>query len=553
MGETENEKESTPYAGRWVARVRGKIVSQGKTAEQASQSARQIRPKEVPEIVFIPASTQNLDNPIFTIILDLLAPDQDIYLVGGAVRDYLSQRETHDLDFVVSTGGIKTARLVAKALDGAFYALDKKNDVGRVIIINDDLARDILDFASFRGKTIESDLSARDFSINAMAYNLRTRQLLDPTAGAADLRGGKIRACSETSLINDPVRILRAVRFAADLGFSINKETGKLIKKSVELLKQTSPERIRDELFKILGGPKPSAAIKSLDLLGALTYVLPETLELKGVEQPPPHGLDVWNHTLKAVDYLEAILDVLEPGYDNQKTNELLTGILSMKLGRYRNQFHDHLKQQPGSDRSPRSLLFFATLFHDIAKPDKAENIDGRIRFHGHDEEGALIAARRAIKLRLSNAEIDRIKTVVQNHMRIINHISHFQREGKIPTRRALYRFFRDTESAGIDLCLLALADQRATYVNEMTQQIWKDDIDIVRIFLQNWWEKREESISPPPLVNGDEIMADLKIKPGPDIGKILEGIRESQAVGQITSRDEALQYARAWLLEHSS
>ena len=549
----DEDKELTPYAGRWVALVRGKIVAQGATADQAAESARQLRSKEAPEIVFVPDTQTFFDNPIFELILDNSRPDQEIFLVGGAVRDFLLRRETHDLDFTISEGGIKTARQISKTLKGDFYPLDEEKDVGRVILTAADSTREILDFSSYRKNSLDADLAARDFSINALAYNLRTREFIDRVGGLNDLKAGVIRACAESTFQDDPVRILRAVRFAASLGYSIHSDTKKLIKRSIQLLSQPSPERIRDELFKILDGPKPGSAIQALDLLGGLTFVLPELLELKGIEQPSPHVLDVWKHTLKAVDHIGLLLTVLAVDYNAEEHQDLYSGSVKIKLGRYRRYLSDHLSSSLAPERSHRALLIYSTFFHDIGKPKNFKMENGVIRFHGHDEEGSAIAIGRAIKLRLSNSELEYVRIMVRNHMRMIYHINRYQQEGKIPTRRAVYRFFRDTGSAGVDLCFLALADVRATYENELTQQTWSAALDVVRIFLENWWEKRDETIAPPQLVNGDDLMKAFNLKPGPVIGKILEAIKEAQAVGEIRTKGEALKLADKILADRNS
>jgi len=549
----DEDKELTPYAGRWVARVRGKIVAQGATADQAAESARQMRSKEAPEIVFVPDTQTFFENPIFELILDNSLPGQEIFLVGGAVRDFLLRRETHDLDFTVSEGGIRTARRISKALKGAYYPLDEEKDVGRVILTGADNTRNILDFSSYRNISLDADLAARDFSINALAYNLRTREFIDRLGGVSDLKSGVIRACAESTFQDDPVRILRAVRFATSLGYSIHNDTKKLMKGSVKLLSQPSPERIRDELFKILEGPKPASAIQALELLGGLTFVLPELLELKGIKQPSPHVLDVWSHTFKAVDHLGTILAVLAPHYYEENHQDLMSGFVSAKLGRYRSFLSDHLSSSLTLERSHRALLVYSTLFHDVGKPRKLNMEDGIIRFHGHDEVGSAIAVGRAIKLRLSNSEMDFVRTMVRDHMRMIFHINRYLQEGKIPTRRAVYRFFRDTGSVGVDLCLLALADVRATYENELTQQTWSAALDVVRLFLENWWEKRDETIAPPQLVNGDDLMKANNLKPGPFIGKILEAIKEAQAVGEISTKEEALRLADELLADKNT
>lgn len=550
MKELEDDKDLTPYAGRWVARVRGRIIAQGETAEIAAHAARQSRTKEAPEIMFVPDPHTSFNTPLLDAILKTLKPDQEIYLVGGAVRDFLLRRETHDLDFVVPVNGIRTARQVAKAMKGAFFVLDEKTDTGRVILTHDTLPREVLDFASYRKNGLDADLSARDFSINALAYNLRTKEFKDPVGGVNDLRSGVIRACSDSTFNDDPVRILRAVRFAAALSYSIHKETRMWMKQSVDLLTQPSPERIRDELFKILDGPKPTTVIRALDLLGGLPHLFPELLPLKGVEQPAPHVLDAWEHTLKAVDHLEAISRVMDLHYNTNLASDLLTGLLSMKLGRFRQYFRSHFEKPLTAERSRRALIVLAVLYHDVGKSATITNDGERIQFIGHEKVGSSIAIGYAIKLRMSNAEMDYLKIVVQNHMRMIQHFNYLEREGKIPTRRAVYRFFRDTGEFGVDICFLALADLRATYENAMTQSMWTAALEVVKIFLENWWEKREQSITPPPVVNGDDLIGMFHLEPGPVIGTLLEAIKEAQAVGEIQSREDAMNLSEKWLAD---
>jgi tRNA nucleotidyltransferase/poly(A) polymerase len=325
------------------------------------------------------------------------------------------------------------------------------------------------------------------------------------------------------------------------------------MKQATCFLTQPSPERIRDELFKILNGPKPSSVIRALDLLGGMPYLFPELLPLKGLKQPVPHVSDVWGHTLKVLDHLELINKVMDLHYNNDWANDLLTGLLSMKLGRFRQQFVDHFKKSPAVERTRRALLAFAALFHDVGKSTTFTTDGGRIQFLGHEKAGSSIALGRAIKLRMSNSEMDYLKVIIKNHMRIIQHINYFEREGKIPTRRSVYRFFHDTGEIGVDICFLALADQRATYENEMTQEKWIAALDVVRIFLENWWENREQTITPPAVVDGNDLIAIFHLEPGPDIGKLLEAIKESQAAGEIQSREEAINIAAKWLTDRKS
>ena len=538
---------ASPYAGRWVARLRGKIIAQGNTPEEARRAAQTHRHKESPEIVFMPSPFSF--PPLLASVHEALPSEQEIYLVGGAVRDALLGRESHDLDFSVPTDGIKLARRIANKLKGAFYPLDNERDTGRVVLIHEDGTRTIMDFATYRGVDIEADLRDRDFTINAIAYNLQTEAIIDTLNGANDLRAKRIRACTPESLTNDPVRVLRAVRLAAELGFQIDANTRQNMKQAADELRGASPERLRDELFRILEGPQPGTAIRALEMLGVLPHILPELPALKGVEQPTPHVYDVWTHTLSAMNQLEDILAALAPGYDPESTGDLFTGLLVLRLGRYREQFAAHLANSLNADRSARALLFFAALYHDVAKPAcKTTDEDGRIHFWDHDVQGAEMAAMRANALHLSNDEIHRLRLIIRHHMRVHFHSNRMEKDHKEPSRRAIYRFFRDVGEAGVDLVLLALADTRATRGHTLTQETWAATLNICRTLLENYWEKPTETVYPPRLLDGNELMTEFDLKPGPRVGEVLEAIREAQATGKIHSREEALAFARVWL-----
>lgn len=541
------DNEGQYYAGRWVAFVRGKVVAQGATREAAYNAAHASRPKEKIEVVLM---SPIFDNVLLKAVRDWLPADQPLYLVGGALRDSLLGRPLHDLDFAVPVGALKLARQLAGGLGAAFFPLDEQTDTARIILQREDGTRATLDFAGFRGADLDADLRGRDFTINAMAVDVHSGEGLDPLGGAQDLHEKRIRTCAETAFSDDPVRILRAVRLAASLGFSIQPETRECMKLAVPLLKNVSVERQRDELFKILEGPRPDAALRALELLGALPEFLPELPALKGVEQSAPHVYDVWAHTLAVLRHLDEILAVLAPNYQEDKGNaDVFNGLLALRLGRYRAQFGEHFAAGLNADRSARGLLFLIALYHDVCKPQtKTVEAGGRIRFLGHDEQGALVAMKRGMALHLSNDELDRIKLVVAQHMRVHSLTSRKLEDGQPPSRRALYRFFRDAGPAGVDLLLLSLADTRATYEQTLTQDHWTACLDVSRSLLEAWYEKREEVVVPPQLLKGDDLIAELKMTPGRLIGELLEVVREEQAVGRISTREEALALGREWL-----
>ena len=537
----DDSKAASNYAGRWVARIRGRIVAQGGTPEQALRAAQTSRHKERPEIIFMPLPFSN--PPLLDKVRDAL-PDQEIYLVGGAVRDMILNRLSRDFDFAVPSGGISLARRVARALDANFMVLDEERDTGRVIVMDADNSRTYLDFATYRGgDKLEDDLHARDFSVNAIAYDLRTNSVIDPLNGAEDIRAKIIRACSPTSLKDDPIRILRAVRHAAAFDFKIDLITRSAMKNAASLLPNTSPERQRDELFKILEGPKPDASMRAVEMLGVFPHFLPELSAMKGVEQSPPHVYDVWEHTLKVLGHLEAILATLETETSND--DPFLSAMISA-LGKYREKFASHFTESLNTDRSVRAALFFAALYHDVEKPaTKSVDESGRIRFFDHDVKGAQVASTRGHAFNLSNDEIQRIKKIVYNHMRFHFLTMQLEEKKQEPTRKSIYRFFRDAGEAGVDLILLGLADLRGTHEHTLTQEYWKSALEIAGILLENYWEKREESIAPPRLLDGRDLMKELNLEAGRIIGQLLEAIREGQATGDIATREEALGLAR--------
>lgn len=536
------------YAGRWVARLWGRIVGQGGTPEQAQDAAKSARHKETPQIEYVPTSSPLRFSPYLDKVRQSLSPKAVIYLVGGAVRDALLNKQAHDLDFTLPKDALKTARRVANALKGAYYRMDEEHETGRVILVEEDGTRIILDFVAMTGPTLEDDLRGRDFTVNAMAVDVHNPQeLLDPLGGLTDLLNKEMRACSLTAFKDDPVRILRAIRIAAAYQMRIQPETRKLIKAAVGLLPNTSPERLRDELFKILDGPQPTTTIRGLDILGALVHVLPELLPMKGVAQSAPHSYDVWEHTLHTLERLENILALLDKGYthDNEAGGDLSSGLISQRLGRYREQITDHMDTRLTIERSPRALLFLAALYHDVAKPQsRRENADGAIRFNGHEEAGAKIIGERAVELRLSNPEVERLTTVIQYHKRPWN----LAKATEPPSRREIYRFFRDTGPAGVDICLLDLADILAIYAPSALQDALSKHLELVRALLEAYWEKFTEIVSPPTLVNGHDLMKAFKLKPGPQVGEMLEAIREAQAVGEVDTKKKALAFGQEWL-----
>ncbi len=474
------------------------------------------------------------------------AGNLEVYLVGGVVRDLLMRRPCHDLDFALPGDPRRLARGVANDINGDFFVLDDERNTVRAIYHNPSGGRTFLDFSVLRGRTIEEDLFSRDFTTNAMALNIhQPDRLIDPLGGLGDLRGKTLRACSPNAFQDDPVRVLRGIRQALAFQFHFDPSTLAAIKAAAPLLNRTSPERQRDELFNILDGCHVSSAIRLLDQIGALTQLLPEIPLLKGEMQPPPHVYDVWEHTLALLQDLEIVYSTLVEDYNEERTSNLMMGLASLHLGRFRHLMAQHFNNLLNPGRSLRSLLFLAALYHDVAKPSvRQATPNGHIHYIGHEDAGAEIAVQRAQALALSQVEVKRIETIVHEHMRI----HHLAKTGLVPSRRAIFRYFHSTGPAGVELCLFSLADTLATHGPNITQKTWLAELAVCRALLEGWWEQRDEVVAPARLLTGVELMKELNLPPGPLVGKLLAAIQENQASGEIHNRQQALEFARELL-----
>lgn len=455
-------------------------------------------------------------------------------------------REVHDLDFVLPGDGLAAAKAVANKLRGAFYPLDKDRDTGRVVWTDSSGKRWHLDFAVFRNSDLDGDLAARDLTINAIAIDIDHPQyLIDPLGGAADLLASQIRACAPTSFATDPLRILRAARLAVTYKFRILPDTLMGMRTAAGALERVSAERLRDEIFRITDCPQPSACINVLDTIGGLSVVFPELDALRGLKQSTPHVHDAWHHTLDVLSRLEQVVSILTAGFNPDSASNLYTAVVSHRLGRYRERITTQMVSDLSEGRTLRSLLFFAALYHDAGKPETQHaDMDGRIRFFDHDRVGAEILGRRSHWLHLSNHEIDWLKRVVRYHLRPI--LLGYRDE--LPTRRTIYRFYRQAKDAGVGVCILSLADVWGTYGPGMPVEVWSKQVDVVRSLLEAWWERPTEIVTPPMFVNGSDLMAEFSLLPGPIIGKLLDEIQEAAAVGDIQDRQQAIALARSIL-----
>ncbi len=469
----------------------------------------------------------------------------EAYVAGGFLRDALLGRDSHDVDISIAGDPLVLGRELADRLGGHYFPLAEEQHVARTLLPERNVHIDLL---PLRGE-IEADLRERDYTIDAMAVPLAdaasgAAAVIDPTGGRDDLRRRLIRVVGEDAFRNDALRTLRGVRLAVELDFTLEAGTAGLIRKYASRLPQVALERQRDELMRILATPRAGQGLRLLDDLGLLERLLPEITQTRGVEQPKEHYWDVFDHSLETVRNLDILLAEEEPADRHwRRLWRELWGQLA-----WWEEARDYFREELLAERPRRAVLKLGGLLHDIAKPEtKTFDDNGRMRFFGHADMGADKAGHVLRRLRFSAREVTLVRTMVKAHLRPIQ----MGQQGP-PTRRALYRYFRDCGDAAVETLFLSLADHLGTVGPRVDASDWRQHVTLVNYILTKRFQE-EETISPPKLLGGDVLMAELDLSPGPLIGRLVETLREAQAAGEISTREEALALARLVLAKHTS
>jgi tRNA nucleotidyltransferase/poly(A) polymerase len=448
-------------------------------------------------------------------ILDVIKTS-GAYLVGGAVRDRLLNKPIRDLDFVLPDDVIPFAKEVADRLNGDYYLLDKDRGAARVILRDLSNERLIVDFTRFQGDSIQDDLGFRDFTITSMAMDINQQhQLIDPYLGAQDIKDGLIRSTTNRSLKDDPLRCIRAVRMAAQLGFRILPDTKDQIREAKDLISEISMERIRDEIFRILDGPHQSGALQSLQVLDIYPILF---------------NRDLTEEQAGILRKLAELWNLLQGEHDQEASASWANGLVAHRLGRYRDKIHAHLKHEPVPGRTVYQLSFLLPLMHskDWEYPDQV-----------HESVSQVLT-----NIPLSNQERYQLEKASQGSIQFGSLAKSIT--GIKPLD--VYCYFRDFGPAGIEGIFLALAWFLVSEGQSLQKAGWQEKLDSARFFLEAWWEKHGDWVSPPSLVNGDDLQDEFNVEPGPRIGIMLERLKEAQVAEGIRTKEQALEYLKSWL-----
>jgi len=464
----------------------------------------------------------------------LAARGVSAYLAGGALRDAVLGRPVRDVDVAVAGDSLATARAVGDDLGAAYVPLDPERGIARLVFpAEEDEVRHV-DFTPLRGD-IATDLASRDFTIDAMAVALPGDdhfELEDPFGGREDLAKRIVRAVTPAVFEADGLRLLRGVRLAAELGFHLDGPTLASMRERAGYLEGIAPERQREELVRMLATGRASWALDTLDGLGLLQRILPELAAARGVEQPKEHYWDVFDHSLRTVEAMDFLLAEHPPEETRWATFwRELWGPLGWLPGG-----HEHFREGLSEGHPRLALVKLSALIHDIAKPEtKTVDSRGRVRFFGHAATGARMARAIMGRLRFSVRETRLVALLVEEHLRPGQLSS-----GGPPSRRALYRYFRDTGDAALDVLFLSLADHLAARGPRMRVTSWRNHVAYVNHIMAR--RHLEESlVEPPRLVTGHDVMAALGIGPGPEVGQLLRAVEEAQGAGEIRTREDAL------------
>jgi poly(A) polymerase len=461
--------------------------------------------------------------------------DRRAWLVGGAVRDRLLGRPLADLDVVLEGDPGDGARAIAHAAKSAgtpaaCFALSEEFGAWRVV------AREgawQIDVEGMRGGSLQADLRLRDFTVNAIAEPLEGGEPLDPLGGLEDLRAARLRLAGPAAFAEDPLRVLRLVRVAVELGLEPESETTRAARAQASRLEHVSPERVFLELRRIVASTRALCGIEMMSELGATQVVLPELEAMRDVQQSRFHHRDVYGHTLEVLERTIA----LTAGAGSGDHDPIVD------LGEEYRESVLVLLAEPLADELTRGeALRWAALFHDAAKPAtrSVRAIDRRVTFIGHDLQGAELAREVLGRLRASVRLQEHVAALVRHHLRL----GFLVHEPQPLSRDKTFEYLSVCDPVEVDVTLLSVCDRLATRGAKAEQAI-EVHLALARRMLGDALRWRNDGPQR-PLLRGDELADELDIPLGPRVGELLAALAQAQYTGEVGTREQAIGFLRA-------
>ena len=475
-----------------------------------------------------------------------------VWFVGGTVRDRELGHVSPDIDVVTAGDAADLAARVARRAGLPWFPLSHEFGAYRVVGepeptgmgrgtvgaegVTSAGSRDVhhaevgrtgggghLDVVALRGGSLEDDLALRDFTVNAMALSVSGGPVIDPFDGRLHLRERRLVPVSRTIFADDPLRLLRAARFAHVMDLAIGPDLRALARAEAGRLASAAAERILNEVVLTLEVGRSAAAVRLWDDLGLLEVFLPEIEALRGVSQSPFHHHDVYGHTLETMERLDEI--VAAPGRWFGLSWELLEARLAQPV--------DGMMSRPVA-------LRLGALLHDVAKPEtRAVGEGGRVLFWGHTEIGGPVAEEVCARLRCSAAAAGLIRATVERHL----DIGFLQHERPVSPREVV-RFLWRAEPWEPEVIIVSVADRLATRGPQTQDASIDAHLDTARGLMDAWRARREKGIPPLPL-DGEVLMAELGLEAGPLLGRVLREVRLGWEAEELEGRAEAVAFAR--------
>lgn len=465
-----------------------------------------------------PPGTDPRENQLNQRVIEVArAHNAQVYIVGGYIRDALLSRKVNAKDIDYAITGITAADFadeISIALDGHYVPLDETFDTARVAL----KSGEILDFAGCVGGTIHADLGRRDFSINAMAWDPSDpEKIIDLHGGMADLRDLRIRAVSEQSIIDDPLRVLRAFRFAATIGGTIDDTTLGYVRKHAHELANVAAERINHELFTTLAVHKTAPLVEMMAQTGVLEAIFPELTPTREVTKNDFHHLGLFDHSVETNPQLEQVMETLPDWVQERFDIQLNVGLTRLATTK------------------------IAALLHDIGKPQTwAITPEGRHTFYTHDKLGAEMCKDIGARLKWTRPVDRLVYNLVRWHLRP-GALFH---QGT-PTNKAIARFYRSIGDDTPELIVLAFADFGATRGPGLSGENRTEGERNLYELLDGYKTYVEESKTREKLLNGTDLMELLSLQPGPIVGEILAALDEAHEFKEVSNRADAERFVK--------
>lgn len=438
--------------------------------------------------------------------------DNEIFLVGGSVRDYFMGLKSSDRDIIVMDEDARIFSLkLADFFNATFIPLDEENKIYRLVMPD---KTNYIDVTNPVGGTLEKDLMRRDLTINAIALNLNTLEVVDLVGGLADIKNKCINYINELNFVDDPLRLLRVYRFQALYGFKLSSETINAVCKYSDLISKPAVERINYEILKLFSGKYAHVALENMNKTWILEKLFPFVDELKKVPPNSHHHLDLLHHSIETVKQIEEI-------YEKSSI-----------------EVKEHMDRVDFGGFSRLAHLKFTGFLHDIGKFSTWTIEEDRHRFIKHDDVGSKMASKFLKDKHFSNKQIDYLSLMIKNHIYPSQVVS-----APELTEKVMMRFVRKMELNSIDNIILAMADRLSARGPEITDDIVENNVNLLNKLLKFYLDVRETLKPLPILLTGNDIMEILNIKPSPKLGQIMSALHDAQMSGDVLTREQAVEF----------